>query len=214
MNSPLRAGQNPNASASIRESFEGQDLSELGHLDDEYDDLDDYSEEAYFSPKLTKLLSRAGFVLVALAAIRMLVLVGIAVKEGAADARGTQDAFHRVGSAFAELGIAHGLMLLVGIAMAAAPALLGDPYLDDESRSIGSTFGIGLIAAIFGVFGGFAAARLALRVNDLASLTVPADSSAVQWAKVAMNLLATAGVSLVAVIAAVRALGGDRQNLE
>jgi hypothetical protein len=186
---------------------------DLADLDD-YDDLDAYSEEAYFSPKLTKLLARAGFLLVALAAIRMLVLVGIAVKDGAKDAQGTQDVFHRIGSAFAELGIAHGLMLIVGIALAAAPALLGDPYLDDESRSIGATFGIGLIAAIFGVFGGFAAARLALRVNDIADLINPGVSSTTKWAKVGMNLLATAGLSLVAVIAAVRALGGDRHNFD
>ncbi len=201
-------------SNSAAENFDApDDEDDLVDLDD-YDDLEDYPAEAYFSPKLTKLLSRAGFLLVALAAIRMLVLVGLAVKDGASDAQGTQDAFHRIGSAFAEIGVAHGIMLIVGIAMAAAPALLGDPYLDDESRSIGSTFGIGLIAAIFGVFGGFAAARLAMRVNDIADLANPRVSSTTQWAKLAMNLVATAGLSLVAVVAAVRALGGDRQDLD
>jgi hypothetical protein len=173
---------------------------------------DDYPEDAYFSPKLTKLLSQAGFLLVALAAIRMLVLVGIAVKDGAKDALGTQDVFHRVGSAFADLGIAHGLMLLVGIALAAAPALLGDPYLDDQSRPIGSTFGIGLVSAVFGLFGGFAAARLAMRVNDIASASNPEISSTTQWAKLAMNLVATAGLSLIAVVAAIRALGGETET--
>jgi hypothetical protein len=186
------------------------DLVDVDDRDEYDDDFDDYPEEAYFSPKLTKLLARAGFLLVALAAIRMLVLVGLAVRDGASDAQGIQDVFHRVGSAFTELGLAHGLMLIVGIAMAAAPALLGDPYIDDESRSIGATFGIGLIAAIFGVFGGFAAARLAMRVNDIADLTNPGISSTTKWAKLAMNLVATAGLSLVAVVAAVRALGGDR----
>ncbi len=183
---------------------------DLADLDEYDDDLDDYPEEAYFSPKLTKLLARAGFLLVALAAIRMLVLVGLAVRDGASDSQGIQDVFHRIGSAFAELGLAHGLMLIVGIAMAAAPALLADPYIDDESRSIGATFGIGLIAAIFGVFGGFAAARLAMRVNEIADLANPGVSSTTRWAKLAMNLVATAGLSLVAVVAAVRALGGDR----
>jgi hypothetical protein len=186
------------------------DDDDVAELDDYDDDLDDYPEEAYFSPKLTKLLARAGFLLVALAAVRMLVLVGLAVRDGANDAQGIQDVFHRIGSAFADLGLAHGLMLIVGIAMAAAPALLGDPYIDDESRSIGATFGIGLIAAVFGVFGGFAAARLAMRVNDIAEIANPDVASTTQWAKLAMNLVATAGLSLIAVVAAVRALGGDR----
>jgi hypothetical protein len=194
----------------------------VGLDDDHHDDYDEYDndlesfegypEEVYFSPKLTTLLSRAGFLLVALATIRMLVLVGVAVKDGAQDSQGTQDVFHRIGSAFADLGIAHGLMLTVGIAMAAAPALLGDPYLDDQSRPIGSSFGIGLVSAIFGVFGGFAAARLAMRANDIAELSNPGLSSATKWAKLAMNLVATAGVSLVAVMAAIRALAGDNEK--
>ena len=198
------------------DSFKPKSRDSQEFDDDEFADYegfdDTYPEESYFSPKLTKLLSRAGFFLVALAALRMIVLVALAVKDGAEDARGTQDVFHRIGSAFADLGIAHGLMLLVGIAMAAAPALLGDPFHDDESRSIGSSFGVGLIAAVFGVFGGFAAARLAMRINDIAALSDSGVSSTTEWAKLAMNLIATAGVSLVAVIAAIRALGGENDN--
>jgi hypothetical protein len=208
--SALRDERAKPADQSVDAPENEDDLADLDEYDD--DDLDDYPEEAYFSPKLTKLLARAGFLLVALAAIRMLVLVGLAVRDGATDGQGIQDVFHRIGSAFAELGLAHGLMLIVGIAMAAAPALLGDPYIDDESRSIGATFGIGLIAAIFGVFGGFAAARLAMRVNDIAEIVNPGVSSTTKWAKLAMNLVATAGLSLIAVVAAVRALGGDRPD--
>jgi hypothetical protein len=166
---------------------------------------DDYF---FLTPGLTRILSRSGLALVVIAGLRMLLAIVSALRTPKIDARGTRGLLLQIGEAFQSLGLSHGLLLLVGVVLAAVPFFLNDPYVNEESRIIGATFGIGAIASLIGVIGGIAAAMLERRVNGIKG----AADGLTTWAPLVKNVVATAGVSLVALLAALRAVKSDSSD--
>ncbi len=198
---PVAASKEVNRALRADSHDEPLPLSDVGTAtaDDDY---------FYLTPGLTRLLSRSGLGLVLIAALRMLLSLVSALRTPKIDARGSRGLMLQIGEAFHNLGLSHGLLLLLGVVLAAIPFFLNDPYANDESHTIGATFGIGAIASFIGVIGGIGSALLERRVNGIKGL---ADGIST-WAPLVKNVAATAGVSLVALLAALRAIQSSNNN--
>ena len=136
-----------------------------------------------------------GIVLVA--SVRMLLALasGIVTSEGVGAAR--VDVVNRIGSAFAALGLFHGLALIVGAAFLVLPSLLGDDDARRHDSRAASMLGIAGGASIAGIVGGLLGIRAALH---------GIDASATDWTRIIGDAVAIAGSSLVALSAAVQAI--------
>ena len=150
----------------------------------------------------TRTLTSAGLGLIAVESVRMLGAVGSSLSVNAADRIGALDAGHRIGQAFADLGITHGAILTVGVGLLALPQLLHLRLSDKAATKTGLGLGLALIGSILGVIGGILALRWGVRVND----AVGVDDNFGTIARYVGNVVATTGSSLVAMIIAFRTL--------
>ena len=154
------------------------------------------------------ILTSIGLGLVLVQALRMLAAVGSQLATASADELGDLDALHRVGQAFADLGVTHGLLLSIGVGLIALPQLLQRRLSPTNATKSGIGLGVAVIAAVLGVVGGVLALRLELRTTDAENFATSISTVLQNTA----NLLATTGASLVAMIAAFRVLGLDNED--
>ncbi len=175
---------------------------QFDEYDDDYDGRGSMSSDrmATFGQTnaFSKLCSSAGAGLLIIGAVRLLVMLmtsAIATKDDF-------DVVHRIGLGFNDIGSSFGLLFLLGIVLISLPTVFGDDESEHHDSRAATLLGITALACLLGVVGGIIGVRST--IQQLQAQEINVDNA--DWTNFIHTLLSTTGVSLVALLAAVRAI--------
>lgn len=172
--------------------------------DNDDDDFDGAGSSTGFtrvfgqSGAFSKLCSASGAGLLIIGSVRLLVMLmtsAIATKD-------EFDVIHRIGLGFNDIGSSFGLLFLLGIVLISLPTVIGDDQSEHYDSRAATLLGIAALACLLGVVGGIIGVRSTIQQLNAQEISV--DNA--DWTNFIHTLLSTTGVSLVALLAAVRAI--------
>jgi hypothetical protein len=176
--------------------------------DEEYDD--DYEDEPV--SRWASLFATLGIALIGIVTIQVVasLVEGLTLKSGQRVGV-PDDLLHRIGYPFGGLGTTALVILVVGIALVAAPSVLGELLSEGQDRLVGLSLVVAIAIGVIVAIGSLLAVRANLHEYAAKNVAVPTYVR-VQFTNFLLGSLSAAALALFGAIAAMNERSRERYD--